>query len=296
MERELSPKQVARALGVSEASVKRWCDRGVFRASRTPGGHRRIRVSSILAFLRAGGGRLMRPEVLGLPSTTGGGEAGAERGADVLRDVLIAGDAESARGLVFGLWLDGVPAAEIFDRWVAPAFREVGCGWERGEVAVWEERRACELAARLLHELAAALGPAPPGAPVALGGTLSGDAYALATVMAEIVLREEGWNAQSLGVDLPSGTVVRALERERPRLLWLSVSHVPDEAALVEGWSSLRRTAGRTGTTLAVGGRALEPSLVTRLEGAVYCHRMQDLVELAGRLAAEPSASDRTAR
>ena len=44
----LTPKQVADAIGVSEASLKRWCDKGLIPATRTAGGHRRLPISGVV--------------------------------------------------------------------------------------------------------------------------------------------------------------------------------------------------------------------------------------------------------
>ncbi|OYW17913.1 MAG: hypothetical protein B7Z55_11620, partial [Planctomycetales bacterium 12-60-4] len=63
----LTPKQVAVAIGVSESSLKRWCDRGILPTVRTAGGHRRIPTSGVLKFLQQSGHPLVQPEVLGLP-------------------------------------------------------------------------------------------------------------------------------------------------------------------------------------------------------------------------------------
>ena len=49
----LTPKQVARAINVSESSVKRWCDKGVIPTQYTAGGHRRIPLSGLMEFLRS---------------------------------------------------------------------------------------------------------------------------------------------------------------------------------------------------------------------------------------------------
>ncbi|REJ65407.1 MAG: helix-turn-helix domain-containing protein [Planctomycetota bacterium] len=46
----LTPKQVARAISISESSIKRWCDRGAIATQYTPGGHRRIPLSGLLEF------------------------------------------------------------------------------------------------------------------------------------------------------------------------------------------------------------------------------------------------------
>jgi len=52
MKHFLSTTAVARLLGVAVGSVSNWIDRGQLRAGRTPGGHRRVTVPDLVAFLR----------------------------------------------------------------------------------------------------------------------------------------------------------------------------------------------------------------------------------------------------
>src|SRR4051794_35510116 len=47
----ISTKGVAVALGVSEATVKRWADAGMLRCFRTRGGHRKFRTRDVKAFV-----------------------------------------------------------------------------------------------------------------------------------------------------------------------------------------------------------------------------------------------------
>jgi excisionase family DNA binding protein len=61
----LSTSQVARQLGVSLGTVRRWSDMGYLRAYRTPGGQRRFSAQQVEEFLAsleqdsAGGERLV---------------------------------------------------------------------------------------------------------------------------------------------------------------------------------------------------------------------------------------------
>jgi excisionase family DNA binding protein len=65
-----SPKQVSLALDVSESTVKRWCDRGKINFLRTAGGHRRMRQLDVIEFLRANRQKLVKPEWIGLNSSS----------------------------------------------------------------------------------------------------------------------------------------------------------------------------------------------------------------------------------
>lgn len=51
----LTTHEVASILGAEPSSVIRWFDKGVLRGWRTPGGHRRIRASSVVSYLNAKG-------------------------------------------------------------------------------------------------------------------------------------------------------------------------------------------------------------------------------------------------
>ena len=65
------PKQVVRAIEVSESSVKQWCDYDIISKHYTAGDHRRITKSGLIEFLRDGKSELTHPEALGFPLTSG---------------------------------------------------------------------------------------------------------------------------------------------------------------------------------------------------------------------------------
>lgn len=52
MQQNLTTSEVARLLGVAVGSVANWIDQDQLKAGRTPGGHRRIAVADLMAFIR----------------------------------------------------------------------------------------------------------------------------------------------------------------------------------------------------------------------------------------------------
>jgi excisionase family DNA binding protein len=286
----VTPKQVAQAIGVSESSLKRWCDRGLLTAVRTAGGHRRLAVDDVVQFLRESGQQLLRPELLGLPSNTGQGTAVMERARDQMREALIAGDEEQCRRIVFDLYLARQSACDICDRVLAPALHDIGERWQDGELTVYRERRACETGLKMLHELRLAMPTPSPKAPAAVGGTLECDPYQLPTAMIEVVLRELGWQAASLGTQLPAVTLADAVRDNRPRLLWVSVSWIESIPAFLDEYAGLYRAATETGAAVVVGGRALTAEIRQQMTYAAYCDTLRHLVTFASALA---SAAER---
>ena len=284
MKQLMSPKQVAQAIGVSESSLKRWCDRDLLKSVRTAGGHRRLELDSVVQFLRESGHEVVRPELLGLPSAVGHGNTVVDRARDQLRDALVAGDEEQSRRIIFDLYLSGQTATEICDRAVAGAFHEIGHGWECGKVLVYRERRACEVALKVLHELRRAMPSPSAHSPIAIGGTIEGDPYCLPTAMVELALHESGWRAVSLGTMLPVATLVEALRENQPRMLWISVSTIKSIPEFLDEYGRLQEIAAAQGTAIAVGGRALTDHVRQQMAYSAYCDTLRHLVTFANSI------------
>jgi excisionase family DNA binding protein len=277
MNDSFTPRQVARALGVSESSLKRWCDRDILKTVRTAGGHRRVAFDEVARFCRESGRTLAEPELLGLPAAVGSGTTVFGRAALQFKTALIAGDEEVARRVVLDLFLTKHSIRQIGDEVIAPALREIGSEWQCGEVAVWQERRGCEIVQRVIFELSR-LAPNPtPTAPLALGATLEGDPYRLSTMLCEAALREAGWRAESLGSSIPIPSLIEALWKLKPKLCWVSVSHIAALDSYIAGLNDLYRATHDAGIALAIGGRAIDDALCERIRYSVRCGSLAEL-------------------
>jgi methanogenic corrinoid protein MtbC1 len=106
--------------------------------------------------------------------------------------------------------------------------------------------------------------------------------------MVELVLRHTGWETIALGAGLPFATLRAALLEHQPRLFWLSVSHIRDEAEFLAGWSALCAAAPR-GSTFVAGGQALTESLQKQMPQASFCSNQMELETLVKSLDAARS-------
>jgi methanogenic corrinoid protein MtbC1 len=272
----VSPKQVARAIGVSESSLKRWCDQGLIKTVKTVGGHRKMQVSDVLRFIRDSNQELVSPAILELPPTTEGAELGLSRGRPLMVEALLNGNEEVARQIVFDLYLAKHPLCVICDEVIAGAFRDIGQRWACNEADMYQERRGCEIALRILFDLRRRQ-KLPSKPKLAIGGTIEGDVYALPSTMAELVLREAGWNATSLGTSLPFRSLIRAIRETQPKLFWLSVSHLQPTINFVKEFTGLSKVCHEMGVALAIGGRVLPEVLRQQRIDSTYCSSMQSL-------------------
>ncbi|MGI9429741.1 MAG: MerR family transcriptional regulator [Bythopirellula sp.] len=278
-----TPRQVARAIHVSESSVKRWCDKGMIATQYTAGGHRRILLGDLLKFLRNGQIDLVNPEILGLPVTSRKTPRTLSQASAQLAEALLVGEEYLCRQLTMELFLAEHSLSVICDEVFATAFRTVGDCWADGSAEIYQERRASEIAMRLLHELRSLLPGLPTDAPVAVGGTVSGDHYTLGTTMAELVLRDAKWKAVSLGDHLPFCTIAAAIKEQRPQLFWLSCSHIEDAAAFLEGYQELYEEFGFD-VAFVVGGFALSEELRQQMKFSAHCDNFQHLAGFAQTL------------
>jgi excisionase family DNA binding protein len=283
MQKNASPKQVARAIGVSESTLKRWCDGGLIPMTKTAGGHRRIEVAAVIKFLRETGRQVVEPGLLNLPVTAGKTEWTLIRAVDRVVASLVSGEESVVRQIVFDLLLADHSVTAIFDDVLAPALHRIGEKWSCGDVAVYQERRACEICMRCLHELRASITVADDQ-PFAVGATVEADIYTLPLTMSEVVLRSVGWKTTLLGTNLPFDTLCEAIETARPRLFWLSVSYVVDDATFITGVNQLFSVAHACNTAMAVGGRALNENIRRQIQYSVFCEAFRDLERFARSL------------
>lgn len=287
--RFVSPRQLAKAAGVSESSIKRWCDQGLIPTVKTAGGHRRLTLDAAAEYLRQAHPDA-HPELLGLPPRTHLEEHSVGATIAELYHRLVAGDDAACRAILFDLHLSGERVSRIADAVISPAFQSVGSGWECGDVEIYQERRACRIVLRILEELKTVVPAAKRSAPLAIGGTPECDPYMLPTALVELTMQQSGWRSQSLGSRLPFNTLAAAIRDQQPRLFWLSISHVTDERQFLAQYREFY-SAVQNDVAVVVGGRALTDSYRRNMEYAAFCDNLQHLEAFARTIKRSLSAS-----
>jgi MerR family transcriptional regulator, light-induced transcriptional regulator len=288
-----STANVARALGVSVSTVKRWVDDGILPAQKTAGGHRKLLIADVLELAR----RSNLPHA-DLSLLVGSGrkarQATTVNLAGQLHRSLREGDGEKTRVLILGSYHDGMSVAEIADEAIAPAMAAVGHEWETGKIDVMEEHRASQLCAGVLYELKAKLEErAGNNRPRAVGAAPEADYSVLPTLLAQMTLLDAGWEAVNLGPNTPFQSLARALVKLRPRLVWLSISHLGAEDAFVSGYRGFYRHAETAQIPVAIGGSGLKDLVRTRIPYTTYGDRLGHLAAFARTLHPRPTRPTR---
>ena len=276
----LSPKQVARAICVSESSLKRWCDQGLIETVRTAGGHRKLPIRDVIRFLRERKHTVVCPEVLGMPCCSPQSSLGLSKGRASLTEALIDGNESLARQIVFDLYMAKHSISVICDEVICGAFQTIRERAGDQVVDIYQERRGCEIATRILFELRRSQ-PEPDANWKACGGTLEGDLYSLSSTMSELVLRNAGWDATTLGTNIPAESMVKAIQQMKPRLFWVYVSRICDPEKFVREFKQLSEVTEAAGVAIAIGGRALTEEIRKQITFCCYFDTMQHLESFA---------------
>jgi MerR family transcriptional regulator, light-induced transcriptional regulator len=167
---------------------------------------------------------------------------------------LLGGDEVAVEELLARARVRGADTALLVRDLVMPALCEVGRMWTVGQASIAEEHLATNLVGRVLARSSGGKGVAACTAPRVVLACLEGEFHDLGIRFLADVAREEGWDAESLGANVPHEALVRFVSQRPPAALALSVAlagHVPEAARTI---AEVRAVA--PGLTILVGGRA----------------------------------------
>jgi len=239
----MTTPDVARLLGVTDTTVKRWIAQGRLRCVTTPGGHRRFDRGEIERFRQGIGGRSDDLEFRFLQCLL--------QGSDVfeLQSLMI-----ETRGRLGTWW-------QVADL-LGAALNQLGQQWEQGTCSVFQEHEASRRFQQALWACMASL-PSPSPKARCLLAAVEGDQHTLGLSLAEICLREAGWKSLWLGSPTPMPVLIETIQESVPEMVVVSASAFSNDAALLD--RHCRAIAGacrQCGATLILGGRGAWPRSV----------------------------------
>ncbi len=268
----LTSAEVARILGVTAGSVKRWADLGLLRCARTAGRHRRFDPVEVERFLKDQTGAIQ-----------------SDQGPDVdgWLDLLLS-DAD-AHHLLSTIYAE---RARLGAWWrvaesLAAVLEEIGERWAEGTLSILEEHVATERLSRTITQVAESL-PARAGAPRILLTTAEGEAHTLGLSLAELVVREHGWPVVWAGRRVPLSEIVAHVATGGVDAVAVSASAVADAGDLLAQTERLSAICRAGEVQLVLGGSGPWPEWIP------YGARVVTFQELRGwlKLVESRSAAD----
>ena len=187
------------------------------------------------------------------PPRTGGRRQPAPW-AERLRARLLVADEAGAWGVVEAALTAGTDPVEIHLDVLAPAMREVGELWARGEIDVAEEHRASVVATRLIGRLSPRFNRRGRSRGCVVVGCPPGERHGLPSLLVADVVRNAGWSVVDLGADVPLASFVHAVQKEGS-LAAVAVS-VTWEGSIRSAAETVDRLGDAVSVPILVGGRA----------------------------------------
>jgi MerR family transcriptional regulator, light-induced transcriptional regulator len=281
MEKLLTTKELAAAIGSSESSMRRWTNSGAIHTARTVGGHRRIALSEAVRFVRETGLTVVRPDLLGLPeapSTAAGEPLGGRSLEQRLYEALHSGDAAAAKGCVVAMYLGGMSVAGIGDGPMRLAMERMGELWKADARGILVEHRATSICFEAIGVLRQMIPTPDANAPLTLGGAPEGDPYLLPSTLVEAVLAEAGCRTMNFGPDTPLELLAAAAQEHKASMVWVSLKGKGDRADLLRRVKELGEQLAPPNVKLLVGGTRAEELGIRARENV---HVLGTLTELA---------------
>jgi excisionase family DNA binding protein len=258
----LTSAEVAKILGVTAGSVKRWTDMGLLRCARTAGRHRRFDPVEVERFLKDQTGAVQPehgPEVEGW-----------------MQLLLADGDAHQLLATIYG------ERARLGAWWkvaesLAAVLEEIGERWAEGTLSILEEHVAIERLSRALTQISEQL-PSRPGAPRLLLTTAEGEEHTTGLLLAEMVIREHGWPVLWAGRRVPLSEIVAHVASGSVDAVAVSASAVADPGDLLAQTERLGAICRAGEVQLLLGGSGRWPEWIP------YGARVVTFQELRGWL------------
>ena len=282
MKQLLSPKDLARATGVSESSLKRWADSGRLECTRTAGGHRRIPLAEAVRFIRESSISVVDPSMLGITTQSRPAKS-IEESNEYFSEMVLSGREEEAIGYLSHEYLSGNSFASLCDGPVRHCLEQVGHAWaqtsdgQEKNLRIAEEHRSVDIILQALQQLRRMV-QSSETAPVAIGGAPPGDPYLVPSLCAALSLLGDGWRTANLGPSSPFEVLRTAAVRAKAKLVWVSISVESPEANIRQGLEMLSETMLGMNGSVVVGGRKLPEELTRGIPGVHAATTMREMV------------------
>ncbi len=284
----LSPVSAARLLGVGQSTVRRWCDNGLLRFSKTAGGHRRIDRRELLQFAHERGLEVVDDAAINLVGRSGKRLASSEL-SEQLYQRLIIGDEAEVQQFVVNMLAHGDRAADVCDEVIAPTMHRIGTEWADGHLRIFHEHAATQAMQTALALARSRQVPHRGNKPIAICAAPPDDPYALTVSMCALALADEGFHTILLGPDTPLDEILHAAVDMSALIIALSISRQP---AVPVALAELCTDASRHRIRVAVGGRMLTPELRRMLQPDFFGDTMAHLASYGRRLREDHAGGD----
>ncbi|MDX9723699.1 MAG: cobalamin-dependent protein [Myxococcota bacterium] len=170
---------------------------------------------------------------------------------------LLKADSRRALQLAQG-WVSSPEDLRLFYSMVVHRVMvDIGRAWQANRISVAQEHLATAIVSRVMSTLFSGIALPEPHRGRAMVTCAAGELHELGGRMVADALELDGWDTDYLGANTPIADVLDAVERNRPRVLGISVAMPFHLTQAVELISALRERFRSDSPRIMLGGRAM---------------------------------------
>lgn len=218
-----SAPELARLLKVNPSTVKRWVDKGILKAEKTPGGHRRVSTENLAKFISTQKKFVNSSYILSRLDQER--SVAKKLNWEEYYSFLYSNTSLSSKNLLEEQFLRGVSLLEIIENIILPVLVKVGLSWKAGRLSIYDEHRMTFLLRSDLLRLDRML-PSLSGTklPTAVLACVKDENHEIPIFLLHLLLKQKGWRTIILGINTPAKEAAKAVIKNNAELLCLTKS------------------------------------------------------------------------
>ncbi|GKU24853.1 helix-turn-helix domain-containing protein [Clostridium folliculivorans] len=195
---------------------------------------------------------------------------------------LLEGNSKAARELVIEYFEKGLPMGFIYFDIFEKALKEIGSLWESGKIDVWQEHFISEVTLDTMREVKAREKRKKHKSHSVIGVTAGPEQHNIGLKMVLDMLEIEGWNTVYLGSNVPVGSLIKAIDTEKPSLVAISVTmeyHMESARFMIQ---AIKDKFKESAPKIIIGGGAFNnnPKLWKTTGADEFSSNTDDMLEL----------------
>ena len=149
----------------------------------------------------------------GLSATAKAGKRQQAPWAERLEARLIEGDERGALDVFEAALRAGHDLQYVYLQVLSPALVAIGYRWQQGELEIFIEHRASNIAMRLMSQVGSRFARRGVSKGTIIMGAPAGEEHALAIAMLADLVRSQGWDVHDLGANMPAHSFAQAVQQ-----------------------------------------------------------------------------------
>lgn len=230
MKTQLSTKEVAALLNITETTVKRWADIGKLKCSKTLGGHRKFDLHDVIKFAEDNSfpisgvipPPLSKKQLQNLEFSVY--TKNYPLISDILKTEALQGDKEGIEKLLQYLYKNNIKFTTIVDEIIQPALSRIGELWQNKSINIDQEHLSSTAVKEALIRTSSILFRKPYNKLKSLCACVEGEIHDIGITTISYCLEIEGFKVINLGIDTPFKSIKNYIENNKPNVVCLSAT------------------------------------------------------------------------